>query len=262
MREKLTKTFKAFTYREVPVQRADVDAGRRESWLILDDLGQGVCISPGRRSSRTRRSSSSAVGGVLADRMDRRRILLLSQVVQLTSAFLLAWLVYTNRIEVWMILVLSLRRRSRDVVWRARVPGPRPDARRQGGPADAVALNSIQFNLARVIVLRDSRSTNSARRLRPQRALLLRGHRRAPRAPARRADRHGERKRPREPEGRAHGRPRRPVAPPGYGVASKPLRVSAPNSLPRLREGRLQGRREGPELSRVLGLGAVCGAGT
>jgi predicted MFS family arabinose efflux permease len=83
--------------------------------------------------------------------MDRRRILLLSQVVQLSSAFLLAGLAYTNRVEVWIILALSL------------VVGL---AQSFGGPAyqalvptlvdkedvpNAVALNSIQFNLARVV---------------------------------------------------------------------------------------------------------------
>jgi predicted MFS family arabinose efflux permease len=93
----------------------------------------------------------SLYAGVLPDRMDRRRILLTSQVVQLSSAFLLAGLVFTSRLEVWMILVAAV------------VGG---FAQSFGGPAyqalvptlvdkedlpNAVALNSIQFNLARVI---------------------------------------------------------------------------------------------------------------
>ncbi len=93
----------------------------------------------------------SLVGGVIADRMDRRRLLLVSQYVQMTSAFLLTVLIATGLIRVWHILALSF------------VVGT---AQAFGGPAyqalvpslvskedlpNAIALNSIQFNLARVI---------------------------------------------------------------------------------------------------------------
>src|SRR5262249_1468318 len=91
------------------------------------------------------------VGGVLADRRDRRRTLISSQYVQMSTAALLALLVYTNVISVWQILTLSF------------ITGL---AQAFGGPAyqtlvpslvdkkdlpNAVALNSIQFNIARVL---------------------------------------------------------------------------------------------------------------
>jgi MFS family permease len=91
------------------------------------------------------------IGGVVADRHDRRRLLLTSQYVQMSTAFALAALVYFDVIRVWHILMLSA------------VTGT---AQAFGGPAhqslmpllidkkdlpNAVALNSIQFNLARVI---------------------------------------------------------------------------------------------------------------
>jgi len=91
------------------------------------------------------------IGGVIADRRDRRHLMLTSQVTQMTVAFILAALVYTESIQIWMILSLSF------------VSGC---AQAFGGPAyqsliptlvgkdhlpNAVALNSIQFNLARVI---------------------------------------------------------------------------------------------------------------
>jgi predicted MFS family arabinose efflux permease len=93
----------------------------------------------------------SLVGGVIADRMDRRRLLIVSQVVQLCCAFSLASLVGFGVVKVWHILALSF------------VVGT---AQAFGGPAyqalipslvepedlpNAIALNSIQFNLARVI---------------------------------------------------------------------------------------------------------------
>jgi MFS family permease len=87
----------------------------------------------------------------VADRYDRRRLLLTSQYVQMCTAFALAGLVYFDVIRIWHVLILSA------------VTGT---AQAFGGPAhqslmpllidkkdlpNAVALNSIQFNLARVI---------------------------------------------------------------------------------------------------------------
>ena len=93
----------------------------------------------------------SLVGGVFADRTERQRLLLGSQIVQMTCAFLLAILFATGVVRIWEILTLSF------------IVGT---AQSFGGPAyqaliptlvkpqdlpNAIALNSIQFNLARVI---------------------------------------------------------------------------------------------------------------
>ena len=91
------------------------------------------------------------LGGVIADRRDRRHLLLMSQYVQMTTAFTLAALVYWDVVRIWHVLTLSV------------ITGT---AQAFGGPAhqslvpslvdkehlpNAIALNSIQFNLARVI---------------------------------------------------------------------------------------------------------------
>ncbi|MGA8596681.1 MAG: MFS transporter [Bryobacteraceae bacterium] len=93
----------------------------------------------------------SLFGGVIADRKNRRDILLASQFVQMSSAFTLAALVAIGKVHVWQILCLSF------------VSGT---AQSFGGPAylalvpslveatnlqNAIALNSIQFNVARVL---------------------------------------------------------------------------------------------------------------
>lgn len=90
----------------------------------------------------------SLLGGVVADRVERRKVLLSSQYVQMASAALLTFLVANGLTRVWPILCLSF------------VAGL---AQAFGGPAysaliptlvdrddmpNAIALNSIQFNLA------------------------------------------------------------------------------------------------------------------
>jgi predicted MFS family arabinose efflux permease len=93
----------------------------------------------------------SLFGGVFADRTNRRNILLVSQVIQMSCAFTLATLFALGMVQVWHILSLSF------------ITGV---AQAFGGPAyqaliptlvnkedlpNAIALNSIQFNVARVI---------------------------------------------------------------------------------------------------------------
>lgn len=47
------------------------------------------------------------VGGVVADRWDRRHILLATQVIQIGLAVLLGWLVATQRIQVWHVIAVA-----------------------------------------------------------------------------------------------------------------------------------------------------------
>ena len=46
------------------------------------------------------------IGGVVADRRDRRHMMLTSQVTQMMIALILAALVYTETIQIWMVLSL------------------------------------------------------------------------------------------------------------------------------------------------------------
>jgi MFS family permease len=93
----------------------------------------------------------SLVGGAVADRVDRRKILLGSQIVQMSCALLLTVLIALNVVHVWEVLCMSF------------IAGL---AQAFGGPAynaliptlvdkedmpNAIALQSIQFNVARII---------------------------------------------------------------------------------------------------------------
>jgi predicted MFS family arabinose efflux permease len=90
----------------------------------------------------------SLVGGVIADRVERRRILLGSQYVQMASAATLTILVATGVVHVWHILCLSfvsgLAQAFGGPAYQALIPTL---VEREDMP-NAIALNSIQFNLA------------------------------------------------------------------------------------------------------------------
>jgi predicted MFS family arabinose efflux permease len=90
----------------------------------------------------------SLIGGVVADRVERRRILLGSQWVQLFSAATLTLLVAMGVVRVWEILCLSFisgfAQAFGGPAYSALIPGL---VDREDMP-NAIALNSIQFNLA------------------------------------------------------------------------------------------------------------------
>jgi MFS family permease len=50
----------------------------------------------------------SPFAGVLADRLNRRRVLIATQTLAMIQAFLLALLVLVNKVDVWHIVILSL----------------------------------------------------------------------------------------------------------------------------------------------------------
>jgi len=90
----------------------------------------------------------SLIGGVVADRAERRKVLLLSQYVQMASAGALTVLVATGTVHVWHILSLScvsgLAQAFGGPAYSALIPTL---VDREDMP-NAIALNSIQFNMA------------------------------------------------------------------------------------------------------------------
>jgi predicted MFS family arabinose efflux permease len=90
----------------------------------------------------------SLIGGVIADRVERRRILLGSQYVQLASAGLLTILVATGMVHVWHILCLSLVSGFAQAFGGPAYSALIPTLVEREDMPNAIALNSIQFNLA------------------------------------------------------------------------------------------------------------------
>ena len=155
----MLKAFKAFTYRDFRLMWAGAFTSSvgtwmqevAQNWLILTMTGSTFLLGLDAFLGDAPFLAFSLFGGVLADRVDRRRILLGSQYVQMASASLLAVLLLANAVQVWMILALSfvvgLAQSFGGPAYQALVPTlvDRKDL------PNAVALNSIQFNLARVV---------------------------------------------------------------------------------------------------------------
>lgn len=91
------------------------------------------------------------VGGLLADRRDRRRTALLFQGIQVVCPILIVVLLATGRIHVWMVIVLSLVVGITDALSGPSINALVPSSVPEDDVASAVALNSAQFNLSRVM---------------------------------------------------------------------------------------------------------------
>jgi predicted MFS family arabinose efflux permease len=150
------RIFKAFHYRDFRLMWIGACTSSIGTWMQI--VAQGWLIYRLSHSARLLGLDQflaglpiflfTIIGGVVADRSERRKILLMSQWVQMASAAALTILVAMGLTHVWPILCLSF------------VSGL---AQAFGGPAysaliptlvdkddmpNAIALNSIQFNLA------------------------------------------------------------------------------------------------------------------
>ncbi len=90
----------------------------------------------------------SLIGGVVADRTERRKILLMSQYVQMASAGVLTFLVAWNMVHVWEILCLSFVSGFAQAFGGPAYSALIPTLVEREDMPNAIALNSIQFNLA------------------------------------------------------------------------------------------------------------------
>ncbi len=90
--------------------------------------------------------------GVLADRWNRRRVIIITQMLLMLVAFVLAWLTLTERISVGLIILLAL---VNGVILAFDTPFRQsfvPDIiTRREDLSNAIALNSSLYNLARFI---------------------------------------------------------------------------------------------------------------
>ncbi len=155
----LARTFRAFRYRDFRIMWLGACLSTigtfvqqfAQSWLVYDLTKDPFYLGLDLFLGQLPIMMFSLFGGVFADRLDRRKMLLVSQYIQLICAFVLAALFALHRVHVWHILTLSF------------IVGL---GQSFGGPAysallptlvdkedlpNAIAMNSIQFNIGRIV---------------------------------------------------------------------------------------------------------------
>ena len=90
-------------------------------------------------------------GGVFADLVDRRRLLLFTQIGAMLCAFTLATLIVTNVVQVWMILLISFGTGCCFALAGPSYQAITIDLAGRVDLANAISLNSAQFQLSRLV---------------------------------------------------------------------------------------------------------------
>src|SRR3984885_3675615 len=154
-----SRTFRAFRHRDFRIMWIGACASTigtfvqqfAQSWLVYDLTKNPFYLGLDLFLGQLPIILFSLVGGVFADRLDRRKMLLASQYIQMICAFVLAALFFAHAVRIWQILSLSfivgLGQSFGGPAYSALLPtlvGPED-------LANAIAMNSIQFNLARIL---------------------------------------------------------------------------------------------------------------
>jgi MFS family permease len=90
-------------------------------------------------------------GGVIADRVNKRRLLLCTQTAMMLLAFLLAALAYLHRISVWGVAVIAFLNGMAMSMNQPSYQALVPQLVKREDLTNAIALNSAQFNLSRIV---------------------------------------------------------------------------------------------------------------
>jgi predicted MFS family arabinose efflux permease len=122
-----------------------------QSWLVYQLSNSAVYLGLDAFFGQIPIFLFSLFGGALADRKNRQSILLVSQVVQLTCAFILAILAGSHLVKVWHIWCLSFSVGCAQAFGGPAYSALVPSLVEKKDLQNAIALNSIQFNLARIV---------------------------------------------------------------------------------------------------------------
>jgi MFS family permease len=151
--------FVAFTYRDFRIQWLGACTSSigtwmqivAQNWLVLSLTDSPFYLGLDAFLQQLPIILFTLIGGVIADRYDRRRTLIASQYVQMATSATLAVLMYLQVVEIWHILVLSFLTGCAQAFGGPAYQSLIPSLVDKKDLPNAVALNSIQFNVARVL---------------------------------------------------------------------------------------------------------------
>ena len=122
-----------------------------QSWLVYRLTGSGLELGAVGFASQIPVFLCAPIGGIVADRSNRKHVVIGTQVASMLLAFVLAALTLSHRVQVWHVFVLAA---LLGVVNAFDIPGRQSFLVDMVGKEDlmnAIALNSSMFNGARVI---------------------------------------------------------------------------------------------------------------
>ncbi len=122
-----------------------------QSWVVLEITGSPFYLGLDAFLAMLPMILFSLVGGAVADRIERRRILFWSQIFQMSFALILAALLLFDVVQVWQIFILSFLTGTVQAFGGPAYQAMLPLLVARDDVPNAIAMNSLQFNLARMI---------------------------------------------------------------------------------------------------------------
>ena len=122
-----------------------------QAWLVYTLTGSAFLLGVDGFLATGPMLLFSLFGGVVADRMARKKIMMGSQIAQGTFALILAALIWTHHVRIWHVFLLSFLTGSAQSFSGPAYISLLPLLVKREDVPNAVAMNSMQFNLARVI---------------------------------------------------------------------------------------------------------------
>jgi MFS family permease len=122
-----------------------------QAWLVYRLTGSAVLLGTVNFCSQFPIFVFAPLGGLIADRHNRHRVVIATQTASMILAFVLAWLTLAHRVQVWHIFVLAA---LLGVVNAFDIPARQSFIVEMVGKEDlmnAIALNSSMFNGARIV---------------------------------------------------------------------------------------------------------------
>jgi MFS family permease len=122
-----------------------------EAWLVYRLTGSALLLGTVAFASQIPVFLLAPIGGALADRLDRRKILICTQSSMMLLTFMLAGLTLSHRVHIWQVVTLAA---LTGVVNAIDLPARQAfvvDMVSRADLVNAIALNSSMFNGARIV---------------------------------------------------------------------------------------------------------------
>ncbi len=122
-----------------------------ENWLVLTLTDSGLALGITNALQFGPLVLFGLYGGVLADRFDRRRLLIVTQSVQALLALAMGVLIVVGRVELWMIWAIAFAFGLVTAIDKPALHGFIKDLVGEGDLPNAIALNNVVISAGRMI---------------------------------------------------------------------------------------------------------------